>query len=153
MVEKGSHNGPPTHAVTFIWNNGCREVNLIVHHIILFITYTGLVFNWAWQRPNFNRNHLGLKFNNFFLLLLLQWLCLILVECNDSLLLLLCLGSIWLNVKIHYSLPQLPGIRNDVWVLYYIQTYLNNYKIITLSIKPNRNDVYINSLTTQKLAY
>ncbi|XXG83929.1 hypothetical protein AAC387_Pa10g1567 [Persea americana] len=25
MVEKGSHNGPPTHAVTFIWNNGCRE--------------------------------------------------------------------------------------------------------------------------------
>ncbi|XP_058088999.1 phosphoglucan phosphatase LSF1, chloroplastic isoform X2 [Magnolia sinica] len=25
MVENGRHNGPPTHAVTFIWNNGCRE--------------------------------------------------------------------------------------------------------------------------------
>ncbi|XP_077253658.1 phosphoglucan phosphatase LSF1, chloroplastic isoform X2 [Tasmannia lanceolata] len=25
MVENGRHKGPPTHAVNFIWNNGCRE--------------------------------------------------------------------------------------------------------------------------------
>eukprot|EP00262_Sarcandra_glabra_P018183 TRINITY_DN6457_c0_g1_i2.p1 TRINITY_DN6457_c0_g1~~TRINITY_DN6457_c0_g1_i2.p1 ORF type:complete len:510 (+),score=69.08 TRINITY_DN6457_c0_g1_i2:104-1633(+) len=25
MVEDGIHNGPPTHAATFIWNNGCQE--------------------------------------------------------------------------------------------------------------------------------
>ncbi|WOL14468.1 phosphoglucan phosphatase LSF1, chloroplastic isoform X1 [Canna indica] len=25
MVENGTHDGPPTHAVNFVWNNGCRE--------------------------------------------------------------------------------------------------------------------------------
>lgn len=25
MVENGRHDGPPTHAVTFTWNHGCRE--------------------------------------------------------------------------------------------------------------------------------
>ncbi|KAK1320572.1 hypothetical protein QJS10_CPA03g00386 [Acorus calamus] len=25
MVENGRHDGPPTHAVTFVWNMGCRE--------------------------------------------------------------------------------------------------------------------------------
>ncbi|KAL6006984.1 hypothetical protein ACLOJK_032480 [Asimina triloba] len=25
MVENGRHDGPPTHAVTFVWNHGCRE--------------------------------------------------------------------------------------------------------------------------------
>ncbi|XP_006844991.2 phosphoglucan phosphatase LSF1, chloroplastic isoform X1 [Amborella trichopoda] len=39
MVEKGTHNGPPTHAVKFVWNGGSREGE----EVFLIGDFTG---NW-----------------------------------------------------------------------------------------------------------
>lgn len=29
MAEKGKHDGPPTHAVQFVWNHGSNYVSLV----------------------------------------------------------------------------------------------------------------------------